>query len=49
MALSGLARDLETLARAGTLEGAAARVERLAGECERVIRALEEARREPRA
>ncbi|HEY7453759.1 MAG TPA: response regulator [Thermoleophilaceae bacterium] len=49
MALSGLARDLETLARAGTLEGAATRVERLAGESERVIRALEEARREPRA
>jgi CheY-like chemotaxis protein len=40
--LSTLARDLETLARAGSLDGAGPRLERLAGECERVVRALRE-------
>ncbi|HSF07142.1 MAG TPA: GAF domain-containing protein [Methylomirabilota bacterium] len=49
MTLSTLARDLEALARSGSLEGAAPRVERLAGECERVVRALREVEREPRA
>jgi HPt (histidine-containing phosphotransfer) domain-containing protein len=45
--LSALAKDLETLAKAGTLDGAAPRVERLAGECERVAQALLEVQREP--
>jgi signal transduction histidine kinase/CheY-like chemotaxis protein/HPt (histidine-containing phosphotransfer) domain-containing protein len=49
MPLSNLARDLEALARSGSLHGAAPRVERLAGECERVVQALQEAEREPRA
>jgi HPt (histidine-containing phosphotransfer) domain-containing protein len=40
MGLSALAKDLEILARSGSLDGAAARVERLAGERERVARAL---------
>jgi HPt (histidine-containing phosphotransfer) domain-containing protein len=44
--LSDLARDLEALARSGSLDGAGPRVERLAGECERVVRALREAERE---
>jgi len=49
MTLSTLARDLEALAKSGSLDGAAARVERLAGECERVARALQEVEREPRS
>jgi hypothetical protein len=49
MTLSTLARDLEALAKSGSLDGAAARVDRLAGECERVARALQEAEREPRS
>jgi signal transduction histidine kinase/CheY-like chemotaxis protein/HPt (histidine-containing phosphotransfer) domain-containing protein len=49
MTLSNLARDLEALARSGSLDGAAPRVERLAGECERVVAALREVEREPRA
>ena len=49
MTLSTLAKDLEALARSGSLDGAASRVERLAGECERVVRALQEVEREPRA
>jgi len=48
MTLSTLAKDLEDLARSGSLDGAAPRVERLAGECERVMRALREIEREPR-
>jgi signal transduction histidine kinase/CheY-like chemotaxis protein/HPt (histidine-containing phosphotransfer) domain-containing protein/HAMP domain-containing protein len=40
--LSNQAKDLETLAKSGSLDGAAPRVERLAGECERVARALRE-------
>jgi len=48
MTLSALARELEGLARAGSLDGAASKVERLAGECERVVRALREVEREPR-
>jgi CheY-like chemotaxis protein len=40
--LSTLARELEMLARSGNVEGAAPRVERLALECERVVRALRE-------
>ena len=47
--LSSLARDLETLARSGTLEGAEPRVERLGVECERVTQALREVKREPGA
>src|SRR5262245_23315943 len=47
--LSGLARDLETLARSGSLDGVEPRVERLGVECERVTRALREVRREPGA
>jgi CheY-like chemotaxis protein/HPt (histidine-containing phosphotransfer) domain-containing protein len=46
MTLSTLAKDLEALARSGSLDGAASRVERLAGECERVARALREVERE---
>jgi signal transduction histidine kinase/DNA-binding response OmpR family regulator len=46
-ALSGLARDLEALARSGSLDGAEPRVERLGVECERVMRALRELKREP--
>jgi HPt (histidine-containing phosphotransfer) domain-containing protein len=49
MPLSNLARDLEALAKSGGLDGAAPRVERLAGECERVARALREVERESRA
>jgi signal transduction histidine kinase/DNA-binding response OmpR family regulator len=45
--LSTLARELETLAKSGSLDGAGPRVERLAGECERVVRALREIEREP--
>jgi GAF domain-containing protein/DNA-binding response OmpR family regulator len=44
--LSTLAKDLEALARTGSLDGAAARVERVAGECERVARALRQVDRE---
>jgi len=44
--LSTLAKDLEGLARSGSLDGAAARVERLAGECARVARALRQVDRE---
>jgi HPt (histidine-containing phosphotransfer) domain-containing protein len=40
--LSSLARELETLAKSGSLEGAAAPLEQLAGECERVTRALQQ-------
>ena len=39
--LSGLARDLETLAKTGRLDGAAAPLEQLTAECERVTRALQ--------
>ncbi len=46
MTLSTLAKDLEGLARSGSLDGAASRVERLAGECARVARALREVERE---
>jgi HPt (histidine-containing phosphotransfer) domain-containing protein len=46
--LSNLARDLETLAKSGSLDGAAPRLERLSGECEKVVRALREIEREPR-
>jgi len=46
-ALSGLARDLEAMARSGSLDGAAPRLERLGAECERVMRALREPKREP--
>jgi CheY-like chemotaxis protein/HPt (histidine-containing phosphotransfer) domain-containing protein len=49
MTLSTLARDLEALAKSGSLDGTASRVERLAGEYERVARALREAEREPRS
>ena len=49
MTLSGLARDLEAQAKAGRLDGAGQRVERLAGECELVVRALGEVQREPRS
>jgi CheY-like chemotaxis protein len=48
MSLSSLARDLEALAKAGGLDSAAPGVERLAGECELVVRALREVQREPR-
>ncbi|HEU4370566.1 MAG TPA: response regulator [Methylomirabilota bacterium] len=48
MTLSNLAKDLEALARSGRLDGAASRVERLAGECERVVLALREVERERR-
>jgi HPt (histidine-containing phosphotransfer) domain-containing protein len=47
--LSTLARDLETLAKSGSLDGAAPGVERLADECARVARALREVERESRA
>jgi signal transduction histidine kinase/DNA-binding response OmpR family regulator/HPt (histidine-containing phosphotransfer) domain-containing protein len=47
MTLSALARDVETLAKSESLEAAAPWVERLAGECERVARALREVEREP--
>jgi HPt (histidine-containing phosphotransfer) domain-containing protein len=49
MTLSILAKDLEESAKSGSLDGAAPRVERLAGECERVTRALREIEREPRS
>jgi HPt (histidine-containing phosphotransfer) domain-containing protein len=49
MTLSSLARDLEMLAKSGNVDGARARVDRLAVECERVTRALREVEREPRA
>jgi HPt (histidine-containing phosphotransfer) domain-containing protein len=42
--LADLARELESQARAGSLEGAGARVERLAGAYETAARALEELR-----
>jgi HPt (histidine-containing phosphotransfer) domain-containing protein len=44
--LADLARELEAQARAGHLEGASARVERLAGAYETAARALEELRRD---
>jgi CheY-like chemotaxis protein/HPt (histidine-containing phosphotransfer) domain-containing protein len=47
--LSALAKDLEALARSRSLDGAAPRVDRLAGECERVARALREVERETRS
>jgi CheY-like chemotaxis protein len=47
--LASLARDLETLARSGGLDGAEPRIERLGVECERVTRALREVSREPGA
>ena len=49
MTLSALAKDLEESAKAGSLDGASPRVERLANECERVARALREIEREPRS
>ena len=49
MTLSTLAKDLEALGKSGSLDGASARVERLAGECERVARALRDVEREPRS
>jgi HPt (histidine-containing phosphotransfer) domain-containing protein len=49
MTLADLAKALETQARSGNLDGAVARVERLARECERAVRALQEAERESRA
>jgi len=49
MTLSSQARDLEMLAKSGNVDGARARVDRLAVECERVTRALREVEREPRA
>jgi CheY-like chemotaxis protein/HPt (histidine-containing phosphotransfer) domain-containing protein len=49
MTLSALAKDLEESAKSGSLDGASPRVERLAGECERVTRALQEIEREPRS
>jgi HPt (histidine-containing phosphotransfer) domain-containing protein len=48
MTLSTMARDLEALAKSGSLDGAAPRLERLTGECEQVVRALREIEREPR-
>jgi HPt (histidine-containing phosphotransfer) domain-containing protein len=44
--LAELARELEAQARAGSLEGAGDRVERLAGEYESAARALEDLRRD---
>jgi PAS domain S-box-containing protein len=44
MGLAELARELEAQARAGSLEGAAARLERLADTCETVTRTLGELR-----
>jgi len=41
--LSSLAKDLEALAKSGSLEGAASCLERLASECERVTQMLREA------
>jgi len=46
--LSTLARDLETLARSGVVDGAPQRVDRIAAECERALLALQEVEREPR-
>jgi CheY-like chemotaxis protein/HPt (histidine-containing phosphotransfer) domain-containing protein len=43
--LASLARDLETRAKSDSLDGAAARLEQLAVECERVTRALRELER----
>jgi CheY-like chemotaxis protein/HPt (histidine-containing phosphotransfer) domain-containing protein len=40
--LSSLAKDLETLAKSGSLEGAASCLERVASECERVMQRLRE-------
>jgi CheY-like chemotaxis protein/HPt (histidine-containing phosphotransfer) domain-containing protein len=47
--LSALARDLEALAKSGSLDGAARGVERLAGECETVVRALRDVAWDPRS
>jgi CheY-like chemotaxis protein/HPt (histidine-containing phosphotransfer) domain-containing protein len=41
--LSSLAKDLEALAKSGSLEGVESCLERLAGECERVTQMLREA------
>jgi HPt (histidine-containing phosphotransfer) domain-containing protein len=41
--LSSLAKDLETLAKSGSLEGATSCLERLASECARVMQRLREA------
>jgi signal transduction histidine kinase/DNA-binding response OmpR family regulator len=49
LTLSTLAGELEALAKSGGLGGAGPRVERLAGECDRVARALQEVERERRA
>ena len=49
MTLADLAKALEVQARSGSLDGAGALVERLATECERAVRALQEAERESRA
>jgi CheY-like chemotaxis protein/HPt (histidine-containing phosphotransfer) domain-containing protein len=49
MTLSTLARDLEALAKSGSLEGAAPQVERLADERDRVAQAVREVARESRA
>jgi HPt (histidine-containing phosphotransfer) domain-containing protein len=49
MTLSSMARDLEMMAKSGSVDSARARVDRLAAECERVARALREIEREPRA
>ncbi len=49
MTLSTLAKDLEALAKSGSLDGAAPRVERLADECEQVARALREVERGSRS
>ena len=48
MPLSNLSRDLEALAKAGGLASAGPRLERLAGECELVVRAIREVQRESR-
>ena len=49
MTLADLAKALEVQARSGSLDGAGALVKRLATECERAVRALQEAERESRA
>jgi CheY-like chemotaxis protein/HPt (histidine-containing phosphotransfer) domain-containing protein len=49
LSLSSMARELEMLAKSGSIDGARARVDRVAVECERVARALREIEREPRA
>jgi HPt (histidine-containing phosphotransfer) domain-containing protein len=49
LTLSALARDLEALAKSGSLDGADPQLERLATEYERVERALREVEREARS